>query len=150
MRPMRVERFSLDTNLLVYAIDCDAGIRHQKAAAIVDAAVDQDCVLSLQVLGEFFHTVTRKGKMPLDQAAAQVSDWQLLFPVVVPQADTLERAIRAVTERNLSFWDAMLWATLSAAGITILLTEDFQDGRTLGGVGFRNPFLMDDAFVGHL
>ncbi len=145
---MPVDRFSLDTNLLVYAVDRDAGTRHQKAAGILDAAVDRDCVLALQVLGEFFHTVTRKGKMPLDQAAAQVSDWQLLFPVVVPQVDTLACAIRAVTEHNLSFWDAMLWATVNAAGITILLTEDFQDGRTLGGVRFRNPFSMDDAFMG--
>ena len=41
---------------------------------------------------------------------------------------------------NISFWDAMLWATARRAGCTLLLSEDFQDGRVLGGVTFRNPF----------
>ena len=47
---MSAERFTLDTNLLVYAIDRDAGERHQQAVAIVDRAVELDCVLTLQVL----------------------------------------------------------------------------------------------------
>jgi len=108
--------------------------------------VEKDCILTLQVLGEFFHTVTRKNKMPLKEAAAQVADWQLLFPVAAARPDTLNRAICAVREHNLSFWDAMLWATVKTAGITTLLSEDFQDGRSLGGVRFRNPLITDQPF----
>ena len=58
---MSAERFTLDTNLLVYAVDPDADERHQQAIGIVDLAVEEDCVLTLLVLAEFFHTVTRKG-----------------------------------------------------------------------------------------
>ncbi|MHB8763738.1 MAG: PIN domain-containing protein [Deferrisomatales bacterium] len=72
------ERITLDTNILVCAVDRDAGERHARAAASVDAAVDLDCVLTLQALSEFFATVTRKGMMAVDAAAAQVEDWQLL------------------------------------------------------------------------
>lgn len=54
---MSDERFTLDTNLLVYTVDCDAGERHQQAITIVDRAVEQDCVLTLQVLAELFHAV---------------------------------------------------------------------------------------------
>jgi predicted nucleic acid-binding protein len=38
---MIAERFTLDTNILVYAIDRDAGERHEKAMMIVDRAVEQ-------------------------------------------------------------------------------------------------------------
>jgi predicted nucleic acid-binding protein len=38
------------------------------------------------------------------------------------------------------FFDAMLWATVKAAGCRVLLTEDLQDGRGLEGVRFVNPF----------
>jgi len=93
---MSAERFTLDTNLLVYAIDRDAGERHQQAIAIVDRAVEQDCVLTLQVLAELFHAVTRKGKMPIAEASEQVSDWQIMFPVVAADRQALTRAMSAV------------------------------------------------------
>ncbi|GAB6040081.1 PIN domain-containing protein [Endothiovibrio diazotrophicus] len=141
---MSAERYSLDTNLLVYAIDRDAGGRHLRAAEIVDQAIDHDCLLAQQVLAEFFHTVTRKGKMPLDAAVAQIEDWQQLFTVITPRADTLNHAVTAVTDHGLSFWDAMLWATLRPAGVTVLLSEDFQNGRSLGGVSFLNPLTGDE------
>jgi predicted nucleic acid-binding protein len=34
----------------------------------------------------------------------------------------------------------MLWATARRAGCRLIVTEDFQDGRELGGVRFVNPF----------
>lgn len=144
---MSGERFTLDTNVLVYAIDLDAGERHAKALEIVDQAAELDTILSLQALSEFFFAVTRKGKMPMEDAASQVHDWQILFPIVVARPDTLSRAISAVREHNLGFWDAMLWTTVKAAGVTVLLSEDFQDGRELEGMRFRNPFLTEKPFA---
>lgn len=146
---MSGERFTLDTNVLVYAIDLDAGERHTKAVEIVDQAAELDTILSLQALSEFFFAVTRKGKMPMEEAAAQVHDWQLVFPVVVARPDTLSRAISAAREHNLGFWDALLWATVKTAGVTVLLSEDFQDGRELDGVRFRNPFVTENPFGTH-
>ena len=137
---MSADRITLDTDVLVYAVDRDAGERHLRAATLVDEAVDLDCVLTLQALSEFFAAVTRKGKMPMRDATAQVDDWQLLFPTVTAKPTTLRQAIAAVEEHSVSFWDAMLWATAREAGVTVLFSEDFQDGRELGGVRFRNPF----------
>jgi predicted nucleic acid-binding protein len=62
---MTGHRFSIDTNILVYNIDKDAGTRHEQSRPLVDALVDRDCVLTLQALAEFFHAVTRKNKMPV-------------------------------------------------------------------------------------
>ncbi len=89
---MRGQRFSIDTNILVYSIDKDAGTRHQQARELVDALVETDCVLTLQALAEFFHAVTRKDKMPTDEAAAMLHDWMELFPVAVADGRTLREA----------------------------------------------------------
>jgi predicted nucleic acid-binding protein len=138
---MIAERFTLDTNILVYAIDRDAGERHEKAMMIVDRAVEQDCILTLQTLCEFFFAATRKKKMPLSDARLQVQDWQSLFPIILPQPAALMQAINAVEQHKISFWDAMLWAVAKQAEVKVLLSEDFQHERELEGVRFQNPFL---------
>jgi predicted nucleic acid-binding protein len=45
-----------------------------------------------------------------------------------------------VSKHPLAFWDAMLWAAAQRAGVRHLLTEDLQDGFSLAGVRFVNPF----------
>ena len=52
---------------------------------------------------------------------------------------TRARAIDAVHEHGLSFWDAMIWATARQAGCSTVLSEDMQDGQRLGGVEFVDP-----------
>jgi len=139
---MSAERFTLDTNILIYAVDRDAGYRHTRAKEIVDQAVDQNCVLTLQALSEFYTAVSRKNKLLASEAKAQVADWRLLFPVVVAQSDNLIQAIEAVEQHRLSFWDAMLWSVARDNSVTLLISEDFQHGRELLGVRFHNPFVV--------
>jgi predicted nucleic acid-binding protein len=134
---MSAERIGPDSNVLVYAVDRYSGPRHGRALYL-------DGVLTLQSLCEFFHAVTRKRKASMEEARAQVQDWQVLFPVASAKPSTLVRAAAAVRLRRLAFWNAMLWAAAKEAGVTLLLSEDFQDGQVLDGVRFANPFATDD------
>jgi len=134
------QRFSIDTNILVYSIDKDAGTRHEQSRTMVDALADRDCVLTLQALAEFFHAVTRKNKMPGAEAAAMVHDWIELFPVAIADGRILSQAIQLKNEHDFAFWDAVLVQAARAAGVTRLLTEDMQDGRTVGALRLENPF----------
>jgi predicted nucleic acid-binding protein len=143
---MSVERLTLDANILFYTIDSDAGELQERAREIVRQAARADCFLSLQTLGEFFASTTRKGKLTAAEASAHVEDWQTLFPVVAATPGSLRLAMRAVQQHSLSFWDAMQWAVAKQAGATLLLSEDLQHDRELEGVRFRNPFLVDDPF----
>jgi predicted nucleic acid-binding protein len=146
---MSGERFSLDSNILFYTVDADAGPLQSRAREIVrQAARSHECVLTLQSLCEFFHATTRKGKLAAAQAAALVEDWQQLFPVVASTSGSLRLAMRAVEHHRLSFWDAMQWAVVKQSGATLLLSEDLQHDRVLEGVRFRNPFLGGDPFAG--
>lgn len=139
---MTDELTTVDTNILFYSVDLDGGVRHEKAARIVKKTIDEgSCVLTLQALSEFFYAVTRKGKASLAAAKEQVSNWMTLCPVVYAQPSVLPKAMTAVKEYHLAFWDAFLWATAKEAGISKILTEDFQHERKIEGVLYLNPFL---------
>lgn len=144
---MSAEHITIDGNILVHALDRDAGDRHRVAARLITHATELDCMLTLQALAEFFMVVTRKAGMPLEDANAQIDDWRALFPVRAADAATLTRAIAAVRAHRLAFWDAMLWACAKEGGCTALVSEDFQHGRILNGVRFLNPFV--ETFVGN-
>jgi predicted nucleic acid-binding protein len=137
---MKAQRFSVDTNILIYSIDTDADTRHEQAREVMDALPDADCVLTLQALAEFFHAVTRKNKMPAAEAAAMVHDWMELFPVAAADGRTLTGAIRLKEAGSFAFWDAMLVEAARISGVTRLLTEDMQDGRMVGALRIENPF----------
>jgi predicted nucleic acid-binding protein len=140
-------RISFDANVLVYAADGDAGSRHLRAADLVQRAATADCFLTLQTCGEFFHVVTRKGKLSVEKARRSLDDWRHIFPVHAATTAALDEALKAVQTHHLAFWDAMLWATVKEAGCGVLLTEDFQDGGRLASVTFVNPFEAKNAGV---
>ena len=137
-------KLTVDTNLLVYAIDTSDLPKHQAVHGLLEALAERDTVLCLQVLAEFFHVVTRKGRLSADEARARILDWQTLFPTVTAGPETLVHAIDGVRRHQLAFWDAMLWATCRDAGVTVLLSEDFQDLALFEGVRFVNPFRHED------
>ncbi|MEC4589394.1 MULTISPECIES: PIN domain-containing protein [Nitrospirillum] len=133
-------RFTIDTNVLVYAADNQAGERHRKAVDVLARARGRDCVLTVQALAELFRALTGRHKVPAARAAAMVQVWRDAMPVVAADEICLVEAMDAVAAHNWSFWDAMMWATAKRAGCRLLITEDGQDGRALGGVTLVNPF----------
>ena len=136
-------RFSLDTNILIYAVDADAGDRHDRSKEPLARAVRRDCVLTIQSLAELHHATTRKKLLLARTASVLVQDWLDTFQIVSADGASLLEAIGAVEEHRLSFWDAMIPATARRAGCTALVTEDMQDSRRLGGAEFVTPFATD-------
>ena len=78
--------------------------------------------------------------MPAPEAAAVVRQWRGAFPVIAADEACLIEAMDAVIHHTWSFWDALLWATARRHGCRLLLSEDGQSGRTLGGVTIVDPF----------
>jgi len=140
MHHMSAERYSLDTNILIYCIDGDAGDRHQRAIQLMQEMITSDCTLTLQSLSEFFSVATRKGKMPKQDAIDQINDWMTLFPIIHAVPTTLKIAMNAVWKHQFSFWDAMLVETSVQAGVTHLYSEDMQHRQIWKGMTIENPF----------
>jgi len=137
---MTAERFTLDTNILIYAVDLDAGEKHRLALQIVNHSVEAACVMTVQALAEFVHAVTRKNLVPLADAIAQARDWLQVFPVVAADASALAAAYSARERGAFGLFDGLLLATARTAGCTMALSEDLHDGATLDGIMVRNPF----------
>ena len=137
---MSAERYSIDTNILVYAVDRNAGDKHERAAGLLDQLVDRDCVLALQALSEFFHVVTRKRKVSPEEARAIVTDWTILFPVIRVEDRHLQTAMGWAEKGVFSFWDGLLFATINGAGVSRLLSEDMQHGFEIAGTRVIDPF----------
>jgi predicted nucleic acid-binding protein len=133
-------RFTFDTNILVYAVDTAAGERHRIALDLIRRSRGRDCVVTLQALAELFRALTGKHKVPPALAAGIIQGWRDAVPVYAADEVCLTDAIDAVTGHSWSFWDAMIWATAKRAGCRLLLSEDGQHERTLGGVTILNPF----------
>jgi predicted nucleic acid-binding protein len=137
---MSAERFTLDTNILVYSVDIKAGYRREAAADILKAAARRNCWLTLQAVSEFYAVVTRKGVVPPPEAADQVRDWLDIFSCAAASADAVRFALSASIARRASYWDALLVATAAEAGCKVILSEDLSDRADLGGVKVQNPF----------
>src|SRR5712691_10017517 len=134
------QRFTLDTNLLVYSVDLDAGPRHIAAAQIVRGAVRRDCWLTLQAISAFYAAVTRKGYASPAEAAVTAGDWLQTFPCAAVSANAIRAALADAVAGRASYWDALLVATAAEAGCRLILTEDLADGGKLSGVEIHNPF----------
>ena len=135
-------RVLVDTNILVYCYDRSEPAKQSRAIDTVDKiARSRTGAISTQVLGEFFTTVTRKLPMPLsgEDAWGRISHYASAWTVYDLTPQVVLEAVRGVRERNLSYWDAQIWAVARLHRLPIVLSEDFQDGFQLEGVRFLNP-----------
>jgi predicted nucleic acid-binding protein len=131
-----------DTNILVYAYDTSAGGKRDRAKQLLERLWDsENGAVSIQILQEFFVSLTRKVVRPLSRndartIVADMATWQ----VVIPTVDDVLAAIDGTARWKISFWDAMVLVTASRADATVLWSEDLSDGQTYDGVVARNPF----------
>jgi len=90
----------IDTNILVYAHDRSETIKCPLARQVVlDAVRAGNAVISAQVLGEFFTTVTRKIAEPLSLLAARHELTLLARLIVIPLDSSL--ILRAIDMMSL-------------------------------------------------
>jgi predicted nucleic acid-binding protein len=137
----------LDTNILVCARDKGAGQKHLAAEALLrDLWETRRGRVSIQVLNEYFVTVTRKLKPGLSprEAWADVVSLQAWAPIIM-DGRLLERGQLLFRQHNLSWWDALVVAAAQAADCDLLYSEDLGAGRAYDGVRIVNPFTIKPA-----
>jgi len=137
---MSDERFTLDSNILIYFVDRRDPTKHRLAQEIVRHAPTLDCLLTHQALGEFFNAARYKLRMPGAVVAEFVREWSSVFPSTGSSLSAVRAAVALAAPGRLAYWDAMLLATADEAGCTVVLSEDMQDGMRVGSVFVRNPF----------
>lgn len=133
-------RTFVDTNVLVYSVDRSEPEKRKRSVQAL-RELGPDCVLSAQVLGEFYVIVTRKlaSALTAEAAAEQVTALSR-GRVVKLDEHLLRRAIDLSRTARLSYWDALILAAAASSGCERILTEDLQHGQTIAGVRIENPF----------
>jgi predicted nucleic acid-binding protein len=130
-----------DTNILVYTEDARVPDKQLQATRLVEEHwLNYTAVLSLQVLQEYFATVTQKLNAPLERAQRRVEIFASAKVVRFETYDVIA-AIELHRLAHVSFWDALILHAARISGATVLYSEDFQHGATVGGVRVVNPFL---------
>ena len=133
----------IDTNILVYVFDL-AEIRKRAHAIVIVRELQNRSLgcLSIQCLSEFFNATTRGvfPKLTINNALQYTQDYLLAFPTFPLTQSIVLEAARGVRDHSISFYDAQIWASALINDISVVFSEDFQDGQVLEGVRFANPF----------
>ena len=134
-------RTFVDTNILIYAYDVDAGGKHEIAKGILKQLwLERLGALSTQVLQEFYVNVTRKIATPLSKPTARVIVGDYIQWSVDTTSTEISTAFLVEDQSGISFWDALIIAAARRAGAARILSEDLNAGQTILGVRIENPF----------
>ena len=137
------DRIFFDTSILVYAFTIDEPKKHEKCKELVKKAFNGMIkgVVSNQVLSELFFVLTRKKGIEEQKAEIIVNSLILSdnWEKINYTHETVEKAKKLAIELNLSFWDALIAATLSENNIDKIYTENEKDFKKLKWLKVKNP-----------
>lgn len=135
------DRYFVDTNILIYAHDADAGAKHERARTLVQELWrTRSGVVSTQILQELVVNLRRKTRQPPGAKATRdiITDY-LSWHVVVNDGDSILEALAVEERYQISFWDALMIQAARASGAEVLYSEDLSDGQFYGSVRVINP-----------
>lgn len=131
----------LDTNILIYSISTipEEARKRERAIALLDS---DECVLSVQVLQEFYVQATRASRadpLPHEIAVEMIRTW-LRFRVQENNLAVLEAALEIKAAHRFSYWDSAILAAARISGCRTVYSEDLSHGQQVAGLRIINPF----------
>ena len=139
----------VDSNILIYAHDLDAGVKRERAVAKLRELWDSGTGrLSVQVLQEFYVNATQKLATPIARSTAR--EVIKIYGVWIHRAttvDTVSRAAELSDLARISFWDALIVASAEEVDAAELLSEDLNHGQAIAGIKVVNP--LKGGRMGH-
>jgi predicted nucleic acid-binding protein len=136
------DRVFVDTNILIYAHDVEAGAKYKVASELViQLWLNRLGVVSTQVLQEFYVNITTKIPKPLPKSeASRYVEQYFVWPVVRLSTTSIRKAFEIELRDKLSFWDALIVSAAFQAGVKRIYSEDLNPGQKIAGVTIVNPF----------
>lgn len=136
------DRTFVDTNVLIYAHDVDAGRKREIAQDLLRTLwVERAGVLSTQVLQEFYVNATRKIRKPLSKPEARsVVDTYAPWCAAGITSGDIIAAFQIEDQARIGFWDALIIAVAARSGARRVVSEDLSAGQSIAGITIHNPF----------
>lgn len=135
------DKYFVDTNILLYAHDRSAGLKHERARALIERLwTSNEGVLSTQVLQELCINLRRKiaRPLPVEEIRPILQDY-LSWEIVINTPNSTLRALEIEVRYQISFWDALILQAAESSGATVIYSEDLSTGQKYGPVQVVNP-----------
>ncbi|MDC7218710.1 MAG: PIN domain-containing protein [Spirochaetales bacterium] len=132
----------VDTNILIYALDNDGGVKHVRARELVLKFWEANSWpwISVQVLQEMHMNLERNG-LGRKEVTNIIHDY-FAWNVVDNNLSLFRMGLIEQERWKLSLWDSMILAAARKAGVSRLYTEDLNNGQDYGGIVAVNPFVV--------
>jgi predicted nucleic acid-binding protein len=134
----------VDTDILVYAHDRSAGVKHLRAQMLLEQLWTSGWgVVSTQVLEELCIHLCRNADnpMPIEDLCLMVRDYST-WEVVSNSPVSILETLNLVLLHKVPYWDAMILEAAERSGASILYSEHLATMQRYGAVQVVNP-LMD-------
>ncbi len=135
------DKYFVDTNILLYAHDKSAGLKHERARKLIERLwTDGQGVFSTQVLHELCVNLRRKvaRPLPVEEVRRLIQDY-LSWEIVVNTPASVLQALEIEARYRISYWDALILQAAESAGAAILYSEDLGAGQRYGPVQVVDP-----------
>jgi predicted nucleic acid-binding protein len=131
----------VDTDILVYAHDRSAGVKHMRAQMLLEQLWNSGWgALSSQVLHELCIQLCRDAEnpMPVEDARQLIRDYSA-WEVVPTTPESALEALEIVMRYRVHFWDALILEAADRCGASILYSEHLATGQRYGAIQVVNP-----------
>lgn len=135
----------IDTNVWLYRLFEDQRIelaeRERKRNIAISITSHQGIIISTQVVNEVCANLLKKAAFNEEQIKAVIQSLYRRCTVVEFNLSIFESASDIRSRYNFSFWDGLIVACALEAGVSILYSEDMQDGLVVADqLEIANPF----------
>jgi len=135
-------RHFIDTNVLVYAEAKDYPLKQKAAFTLLKQLYEETSgVLSTQVLQEYCNVALKKLRLTPQYIRSQL-DFYEQFEVIHVTPAIIRSGMDLHQTRSIAFYDAIVIASASTAGCSVLFSEDMNAGEIMNGVRIVNPFVQ--------
>ena len=138
-----VEKIFVDTSILLYAHNRDAGEKHAIAEHVLRQIwQDRSGVTSVQVLQEVYTVFTTAIATPAGRRSGrELLEVYSVWPVAVLDARDLLIACDHADRHQVAMRDATVLVAAKKLRADVLLSENAYHGWHIGGLQIRNPFV---------
>jgi predicted nucleic acid-binding protein len=131
---------AVDTNVLIYVHDPRDPRKQQIAKKLIENL--DDGVLLWQVACEYIAASRKLEPLGYSLTAAwkDLHDLRRMWIPTLPTWAIHDHAERIISASSISYWDALIVAACTEAGVAQLYTEDLGGCASIEGITIINPF----------
>jgi predicted nucleic acid-binding protein len=130
----------IDSNVWVYLFSQEDDRKSGSAETFIAANAESSrFVVSYQVINEVCAVLKKKGYTE-PEIRRVAKDMMGICAIGDYSGDIILLASELREKHSFSFWDSQIIACALASGCSLLVSEDMQDGRKIGGMAVKNIF----------